>query len=172
MGGGPIRPSRRRRTKTPPQGIYHATTSIYGPYVANPPPAIVYRPQVPNPPATVYRPQVPNPPAIVYRPQALDPFPAGVHRPQAPNPYQDDEITDEEINWMYDLTLIQLNMNTMQIGEGHRPNVPNPPQVTNSLPTQEVPSWAEGYETDPGAEYVPHLDEDMAFEPEHNDLFG
>ncbi|KAM0014191.1 hypothetical protein Hdeb2414_s0037g00732961 [Helianthus debilis subsp. tardiflorus] len=116
---------------------------------------------------------------LTSNPKVRNPFRPVANPPPVTDPEHDDPFgwTDEELNWAYDYTFAQLQFGGLQIEEGHhRPvaNTPilpmhsppsNSPYVENPSQTQELPSWAEGYETDPRAEYEPPLEEEIVWEP-------
>lgn len=80
-----------------------------------------------------------NPPSMTHPPSPTS-NPPSVANPPTSDPWFG--VTDEEMNWLYDYTF-------------------------NQLP-KEGPPLDEGYETDPGAEYVPPYDEEMVDYTEDN----
>ncbi|MFS8004514.1 hypothetical protein Hanom_Chr13g01226731 [Helianthus anomalus] len=92
--------------------------------------------------------------------------------PPPPREYDLDGVIDDEANFMYDLTMAQLQFVRLRLG-GSQTNfnttshVTNPPHAnppprsplpTNPCSTQVIPNWVVGYKTNPGDEYLspPH----------------
>ncbi|KAJ0721032.1 hypothetical protein HanRHA438_Chr08g0330971 [Helianthus annuus] len=172
MGGGypipvePQGPSNHGRSSRRHLNLPDSNPLTSNPEVANPFRPDVFRFPISNPPPMANPPPVANPPPLA-------------NLPLVTNAEHDDPfgLTDEELNWAYDYTFAQLQFGGLRIEEGYHRSVANtpilpkypppsnPPHVENPSQTQELPSWDEGYETDPGAEYEPPLDEEMLWEP-------
>ncbi|MFS7981081.1 hypothetical protein Hanom_Chr10g00946761 [Helianthus anomalus] len=119
----------------PPAAIYPPLTRVYHPPAQRPRRPLRLNPYLANPPPTSIYPHRPSnsPP-----PEEFD----------DPNP-----LTYEELNWVYDYTMAQLQFDSLRL-RGFQTNFNTNLPPTNLRPTQVIPSWSEGYDTKTGVEYL------------------